>query len=109
VVSGDPIGDESRFFALVADFSAICRARGWRIVVLGCSERRLGLWRSPAVPGHSLRSVPIGRDVVIDVASFDMVGREYRNLHQAVQRTQDLGITTEVVPQQGLAMLCWPS
>jgi len=46
--------------------------------------------------------VPIGRDVVIDVATFDMVGRKYRNLRQAVQRTQNFGITTEVVSEQGL-------
>jgi lysylphosphatidylglycerol synthetase-like protein (DUF2156 family) len=40
--------------------------------------------------------------VVIDVATFDMVGRKYRNLRQAVQRTQNFGITTEVVSEQGL-------
>lgn len=57
----------------------------------------------------SLRSVPIGRDVVIDVASFEMVGRKYRDLRQAVQRTRNLGITNEIVPEQGLAMLCRPS
>jgi lysylphosphatidylglycerol synthetase-like protein (DUF2156 family) len=32
--------------------------------------------------------------VVIDVTTFDMVGRKYRNLRQAVQRTQNFGITT---------------
>jgi len=46
--------------------------------------------------------VPIGRDVVIDVTAFDMVGRKYRNLRQAVQRTQNFGVSTEVVPEQGL-------
>ena len=102
VVSGDPIGDETRFAELVADFAAMCHGRGWRIVVLGCSERRLDLWADAAVLGQSLRAVPIGRDVVIDVATFDMVGRKYRNLRQAVQRTQNFGITTEVVSEQGL-------
>ena len=41
--------------------------------------------------GQALRPVPIGRDVVIDVASFDMVGRKFRNLRQAVQRTRNVG------------------
>ena len=50
----------------------------------------------------SCTAVPIGRDVVIDVATFDMVGRKYRNLRQAVQRTQNFGVTTEVVDEQGL-------
>ena len=46
--------------------------------------------------------MPIGRDVVIDVATFEMAGRKYRNLRQAVQRTQNVGVTTEVVAEQDL-------
>ncbi|OHU95690.1 bifunctional lysylphosphatidylglycerol flippase/synthetase MprF [Mycobacterium talmoniae] len=102
VVSGDPIGDEARFPELVADFAALCHSRGWRLVVLGCSERRLGLWSDPVLLGQSLRAVPIGRDVVIDVANFAMVGRKFRNLRQAVQRTRNFGVTTEVVAEQDL-------
>ncbi|MCX2930128.1 phosphatidylglycerol lysyltransferase domain-containing protein [Mycobacterium sp. CVI_P3] len=100
VVSGDPIGDEDRFDELVADFVGMCHAHGWRVVILGCSERRLGLWRDPAVIGQTLRPVPIGRDVVIDIPVFDMVGRRFRNLRQAVQRTHNFGITTEIVAEQ---------
>lgn len=95
VVSGDPIGADDRFPELVADFTGMCHSHGWRVVVLGCSERRLGLWRE-------LRPVPIGRDVVIDVPHFDMVGRRFRNLRQAVQRTYNCGITTEIVAEQEL-------
>ena len=102
VVSGDPIGDEDRFTELIADFVVMCHAHGWRVVVLGCSERRLGLWRDPAVIGQTLRPVPIGRDVVIDVPLFDMVGRRFRNLRQAVQRTHNFGITTEIIAEQEL-------
>ena len=102
VVSGDPIGDDARFTALVADFAAMCHTRGWRIVVLGCSERRVNLWTNTAVLGRKLTAIPIGRDVVIDVATFDMVGRKYRNLRQAVQRTRNFGVTTEVVDERGL-------
>jgi lysylphosphatidylglycerol synthetase-like protein (DUF2156 family) len=102
VVSGDPIGDENRFGELIADFASMCHTRGWRIVVLGCSQRRLDLWADATVLGQSMRAVPIGRDVVIDVPTFDMVGRKYRNLRQAVQRTENFGVTTEVVSEQGL-------
>jgi lysylphosphatidylglycerol synthetase-like protein (DUF2156 family) len=102
VVSGDPIGDETQFPQLVADFAGMCHARGWRMVVLACSERRLELWSDPAVIGQSLRQIPIGRDVVIDVSSFEMVGRKFRNLRQAVQRTHNFGITTEIVAEQEL-------
>ncbi|WP_029115605.1 bifunctional lysylphosphatidylglycerol flippase/synthetase MprF [Mycobacterium sp. URHB0044] len=100
VVSGDPIGDESQFPELVHDFVTTCHAWGWRIVVLGCSQRRLDLWSDVAAIGQSLRPVPIGRDVVIDVTGFDMVGRRFRNLRQAVQRTRNAGMTTEIVAEQ---------
>lgn len=100
VVSGDPIGDETRFPGLVADFAAMCHHRGWRIVILGCSQRRVSLWTDTKTLGQSLRAVPFGRDVVIDVAHFDMVGRRYRNLRQAVSRTRNCGITTEVIGEQ---------
>jgi len=102
VVSGDPIGHEADFPELVRDFVTTCHAWGWRIVVLGCSQRRLELWSDVAVIGQVLRPVPIGRDVVIEVAEFDMVGRRYRNLRQAVQRTRNAGVTTEIVAEQDI-------
>ena len=99
-VSGDPIGDETQFPQLVADFAAMCHTRGWRIIVLGCSERRMAPWRNSAVVGQKMRAIPAGRDVVIDVRTFEMAGRRYRNLRQAVQRTHNYGITTEVIAEQ---------
>jgi lysylphosphatidylglycerol synthetase-like protein (DUF2156 family) len=102
VVSGDPVGDEAQFPQLVADFATHCRHHGWRIAVLACSERRLHLWRDPRASCTSLRPIPIGRDVVVDVADFTMSGRGFRNLRQAVQRTHNSGITTEIVAEQDL-------
>lgn len=102
VVSGDPIGDEKRFGELVADFAATCHAHGWRIAVVGCGERRRELWTDPAILGQTLRAIPIGRDVVVDVSGFDMVGRRFRNLRQAVKRTHNYGVTTEIVAEQEL-------
>ncbi|BCO47387.1 hypothetical protein MINTM002_30610 [Mycobacterium intracellulare] len=102
VVSGDPIGDEKRFGELVADFAATCHAHGWRIAVVGCGERRRELWTDPATLGQTLRAIPIGRDVVVDVSGFDMVGRRFRNLRQAVKRTHNCGVTTEIVAEQEL-------
>ncbi|OBK43751.1 bifunctional lysylphosphatidylglycerol flippase/synthetase MprF [Mycobacterium sp. 1081908.1] len=101
-VGGDPVGNEAKFPELVADFAAMCHAHGWRIAVVGCSERRLELWRDPAVIGQTLRAIPIGRDVVVDVAGFEMVGRRFRNLRQAVKRTHNFGVTTEIVDEQQL-------
>lgn len=102
VASGDPVGEDRKFPELVAGFAAMCHAHGWRIAVVGCSERRLALWSDSAVVGQRLRPIPIGRDVVVDVTAFEMVGRKFRNLRQAVKRTHNAGITTEIVAEQEL-------
>jgi lysylphosphatidylglycerol synthetase-like protein (DUF2156 family) len=101
VVSGDPIGDDSRYAAVISQFAALCRSRGWRVVVLGASESRLALWREADGVG-GLKAIPIGRDVVIDVGEFSLSGRRKRNLRQAVQRTHNAGITTEIVTERVL-------
>ncbi|MDT5145241.1 MAG: hypothetical protein QOE52_4295 [Mycobacterium sp.] len=85
VVSGDPIGTHKAFPKLIRDFATMCNSHGWRIVVLACGERWLELWRNASATGQPLRPVPIGRDVVVDVSRFNMVGRKYRNLRQAVR------------------------
>ena len=102
VVSGDPVGEPGRYRALVADFASMCQRLGWQIMVLSCAEHRLPLWRDASTVHQSLMSIPIGRDVVVYVANFTMAGRRFRNLRQAVSRTHNRGITTEVVQEQGL-------
>ncbi|MEE6179733.1 bifunctional lysylphosphatidylglycerol flippase/synthetase MprF [Mycobacterium sp. 050134] len=101
VVSGDPIGDASRFDDLAADFVRMCRGRGWQIIVLAGGERHLRLWRRETV-GQPMLAVPMGRDVVVDVRHFTLKGRRYRNLRQAVQRTHNFGVTTEFADEQRL-------
>jgi lysylphosphatidylglycerol synthetase-like protein (DUF2156 family) len=101
VVSGDPIGDARRYPEVVSGLATLCRSRGWRIVVLGASESRLGLWQETGgVAG--LKAIPFGRDVVVDVDRFSLSGRNKRNLRQAVQRTHNAGISTQVVAEQAL-------
>lgn len=102
VVSGDPIGNCARYHEVVEELAALCRARGWRIVVLGASASRLALWQNHSVVGTHLTAVPIGRDVVIDVDRFNVTGRRKRNLRQAVQRTRNAGVTTQVVAENAL-------
>lgn len=99
VVSGDPVGGPTAFDGLADGFVAMCRSRGWRIAVLGSSEERIALWRN-RVP--SLRAIPIGCDVEVDVPNFAMEGRRFRNLRQAVSRSHNRGITTHLVEEQDL-------
>jgi lysylphosphatidylglycerol synthetase-like protein (DUF2156 family) len=97
MAAGDPVGDPASFRNAIDAFVEHAESNGWRIAVLAASERSLPLWRR-----HGLRGVPIGRDVTIDVATFDVVGRKFRNLRQAVQRTHNAGVTTEIVAESEL-------
>lgn len=102
VVGGDPIGNSACYGEVIDELGSLCRSRGWRIVVLGASASHLPLWRNHSGTGSHLWAVPIGRDVVIDVAGFNLTGRRKRNLRQAVQRTRNAGVTTEVVAENAL-------
>jgi lysylphosphatidylglycerol synthetase-like protein (DUF2156 family) len=102
VVSGDPIGDAARYPEVISRLATLCRSRGWRIVVLGASGSRVPLWQGAHGVGR-LRAIPIGRDVVINVGEFSLSGRSKRNLRQAVQRTHNAGITTDIVAEATLS------
>jgi lysylphosphatidylglycerol synthetase-like protein (DUF2156 family) len=97
IASGDPVGDPTQREAAVEAFLDLAADNGWRAAVLGCSDRMIETWRA-----HGMRAVPIGRDVVVDVGSFSLEGRKFRNLRQAVQRTRNSGVTTEIVPERSL-------
>lgn len=103
VVAGDPIGEAERFPELLTEFSLFAASHGWRIAVLGASPELTEIWQRRAVDHRGLRAIAIGRDVVIDVARFDMVGRKFRNLRQAVSRTKNVGVSTEIVPEAALS------
>jgi len=100
VVSGDPIGDVTQFGALVADFVGMCHSR----------VGRSSYWQAPAALGTVAQrdgraadaGGAIGRDVVVDVRHFTLAGRRNRNLRQAVQRSHNCGVTTEVVDERDL-------
>ncbi|WP_280405303.1 bifunctional lysylphosphatidylglycerol flippase/synthetase MprF [Nocardia brasiliensis] len=102
VVAGDPIGDRAAFPALLTEFSEFALNQGWRIAVLGASPELAELWRVRALEHRGLHAVPIGRDVVLEVDDFAMVGRHFRNLRQAVSRTRNFGVTTEIVDESAL-------
>ncbi|HVS68316.1 MAG TPA: phosphatidylglycerol lysyltransferase domain-containing protein [Mycobacteriales bacterium] len=98
VASGDPLGAAGSHAEAVRTFRQTADANGWRVAVLGAGEDWTAWWRENE--GH--RALPIGRDVVIDVASFSMEGRAFRNLRQAVQRTHNFGVTTEIYDEATL-------
>ena len=103
VVAGDPIGDRAEFPGLLSDFSEFAANHGWRVAVIGASPELAGMWRHRAIEHRGLRAIPVGRDVIVDVGTFAMVGRSFRNLRQAVSRTRNFGVSTEFINEADLS------
>lgn len=90
VAGGNPIGDQLSWPAAISELVALARGEGHRIAVLGASDPAKAMWQQ-----HGLAAVAIGRDVVLHPHEVDLVGRRFRNLRQAVQRTRNAGVRTE--------------
>ncbi len=94
---GDPAGDPASYPAAVAAFAALAERSGWRMAVLGARTDLLRLWQP-----YGLHSVGIGDEVLLAPCGFALNGRSMRNVRQAVRRTVNAGVTTEVVREGAL-------
>jgi lysylphosphatidylglycerol synthetase-like protein (DUF2156 family) len=97
VVGGDPVGDPLSWPAAIAEFLRVVAPQHRGVAVLGAGEQTRDLWQR-----HGLSAFAIGRDVVVRPDEFDLVGRRFRNLRQAIQRSHNLGVTVEAWPEDGV-------
>jgi len=67
LVSGDPVGDEEEFDALLAEFRRVARTHGWRFAVLGASDTQLDRYRAVG-----LRPILLGEEAVLRPAEFSL-------------------------------------
>jgi lysyl-tRNA synthetase class 2 len=93
LVSGDPVGDEEEFDALLQEFRRVVRAHGWRLAVLGGSYGQLDRYRA-----LGLRPIPIGEEAVLRPEEFSLEGRPIRKVRQSVSRLTKAGYRLRVVP-----------
>lgn len=96
-VGADPVGEPGSYAAAVAEFAALTRRNGWHMAVLGARGDRLGLWTP-----YGMRAIGIGDEVLLSTGDFGLRGRGMRNVRQAVQRTHNAGVTTEIVRESDL-------
>jgi lysyl-tRNA synthetase, class II len=92
IVSGDPIGPPERFPGLVGSFLEFARSRGWRVAILGASERALHLYRE-----HGLHALYHGDEAVVETARFSLEGRAIRKVRQSVHRLQRAGYAADAL------------
>jgi len=92
IVSGDPIGEGSARESLLRAFIDFAHDRGWRVAVLGVSERDLDLYRS-----LGLRALYHGDEAVVESGSFSLEGRAIRKVRQSVSRLEKAGYKARVL------------
>lgn len=96
LVSGDPVGDEAEFDALLAEFRRVVHSRGWRLAILGASHDNLARYER-----LGLRAIPLGNEAVLVPAEFSLEGRAIRKVRQSVSRLTKAGYRFRVVSAEG--------
>ncbi len=92
IVSGDPVGPPQAYGLLLDQFTAFARERGWRLAILGASERCLELYRA-----RGLHALYHGDEAVVETGSFSLEGRPIRKVRQSVHRLARAGYRAEVL------------
>ncbi|MEV5571572.1 phosphatidylglycerol lysyltransferase domain-containing protein [Spirillospora sp. NPDC052269] len=93
VAGGDPVGAPDAHDAAINAFLDLCRRTGWRPAVLGASTELVSSW-------GGLRSFGFGDEVVLFPETFSLSGRQMRNVRQAVRRTHNSGVRSEIVSER---------
>jgi lysyl-tRNA synthetase class 2 len=99
LVSGDPVGDEAEIDALLAELRRLVREHGWRLAVVGASDRHLDRYRA-----LGLRPIAMGDEAVLRPEEFSLEGRAIRKVRQSVSRLRKAGYSFRVVPADDVSM-----
>jgi lysyl-tRNA synthetase class 2 len=92
LVSGDPVGDQDDFGALLGELVSRAHAHGWRVAVVGASDSLLERYRA-----LGLRPIALGEEAVLRPADFSLEGRPIRKVRQSVSRVGAAGYRLRVV------------
>jgi lysyl-tRNA synthetase class 2 len=95
LISGDPVGADAEFDALLDEFRRVARTNGWRLAVISASRTHLERYRK-----LGMRAFPIGEEAVLDPATFSLEGRQIRKVRQSVSRLTKAGFALHVVPAE---------
>jgi lysyl-tRNA synthetase, class II len=90
--SGDPIGARDQFLDCLQRFVARADELGVRPVVMLVRQDRLVLYRR-----LGFKALYLGDEAILDVANFTLDSPRLRNVRQAVKRSANFGVTTEVM------------
>jgi lysyl-tRNA synthetase class 2 len=92
LVGGDPIGAVEELPELLGSFRGFAHGHGWRVAVLGASERLLPVYRS-----CGLRAIYLGDEAVVRPDQFSLEGRAIRKVRQSAHRLRKAGYRVRVL------------
>ena len=96
--SGDPIGARGQFLDCLRRFVDRADELGLRPVTMLVRQDRLILYEY-----LGFKTLYLGDEAIVDVAGFTLDSPRMRNARQAVKRSQNFGVTTEVMREADLA------
>jgi lysyl-tRNA synthetase class 2 len=91
VVSGDPVGPADGVGAAIGSFLTFAGERGWRVAILGASERYLDAYRE-----RGLKVLYHGHEAVVETDAFSLDGQPIRKVRQACHRLERLGFAAQI-------------
>ncbi|KOU41827.1 lysine--tRNA ligase [Streptomyces sp. WM4235] len=89
LASGDPVGDPAAWTPAINAWLAVAGRYGWQPAVMGASEDG-----ATAYARSGLGALQLGDEAILQVAHFDLDGRDMRVTRQAVNRVRRAGATT---------------
>lgn len=90
LVSPDPIGPETTKNQAWSEFLTFANSKGWIVGVLGADESWLEQYSETG-----MSSIYVGDEAIVAVRSFQLNGKKYKGLRQAVGRIRKYGYTAE--------------
>ncbi|MFE5867200.1 bifunctional lysylphosphatidylglycerol synthetase/lysine--tRNA ligase LysX [Streptomyces roseifaciens] len=91
LASGDPLGDPEAWTPAIDAWLEVAGRYGWQPAVMGASEAG-----AKAYARSGLGALQLGDEAILQVASFDLDGREMRVTRQAVNRVERIGATVRI-------------
>lgn len=91
LASGDPVGDPAAWTPAIDAWLDVARRHGWQPAVMGASEDG-----ATAYARSGLGALQLGDEAILQVAHFDLDGRDMRVTRQAVNRVRRTGATTVI-------------
>ncbi|MFF3445926.1 bifunctional lysylphosphatidylglycerol synthetase/lysine--tRNA ligase LysX [Streptomyces sp. NPDC002667] len=91
LASGDPVGDREAWPHAIAAWLDIARRYAWAPAAMGASEEG-----AKAFARSGLGALQLGDEAILNVAGFDLSGRDMRVTRQAVNRVKRSGATCRV-------------